>query len=71
LNERAISGALFLDMYQGHPLVIEAPAVVLSTGGANMVYGHHTDNTREATGDGMAMALQACARWRCLFLKQQ
>ena len=62
LNDGEIGGALFLNMYQGEPVVIEAPAVVLATGGAGMVYGPHTDNTREATGDGMALALLAGAR---------
>ncbi len=62
LHEGEMSGALFLDMYQGEPLFIEAPAVVLATGGAGMVYSPHTDNTREATGDGMALGLQAGAR---------
>ncbi|OHE24714.1 MAG: hypothetical protein A3J94_16325 [Syntrophus sp. RIFOXYC2_FULL_54_9] len=62
LTEGGMSGALFLDMYRGEPVVIEAPAVVLATGGAGMVYAPHTDNTREVTGDGMALALLVGAR---------
>lgn len=55
-------GAVFLNQYTGEPRLIEAGGIVLATGGAGMLYGTHTDNAREATGDGMAAALMAGAR---------
>lgn len=44
----------------GNPMVVEAGAVVLATGGAGQLYLYNV-HTREMTGDGYAMAYEAGA----------
>lgn len=60
-QEGRVTGALFLDFYSGEPVLINAASVLLATGGAGMLYAPHTDNTREAAGEGLAFALKAGA----------
>ncbi len=51
-------GALVLEIESGEPLVIEAKAILLATGGNGRMY-RTTSNALINTGDGMAMALRA------------
>lgn len=53
-------GASVLDERLGTPILFLAGAVILATGGAGQVY-RRTTNPPVATGDGIAMALQAGA----------
>jgi succinate dehydrogenase / fumarate reductase flavoprotein subunit len=57
-DEGAVLGALVLEIETGEPLLIEARATVLATGGCGQVY-RTTSNAHINTGDGMAMALRA------------
>ncbi|RMG38017.1 MAG: succinate dehydrogenase flavoprotein subunit [Gammaproteobacteria bacterium] len=57
-DEGAILGALVLEIETGEPLLIEAKATVLATGGFGQVF-RTTSNAHINTGDGMAMALRA------------
>jgi len=57
---KACIGASVLDERLGMPLLFLAKAVILATGGAGQVY-RRTTNPPVATGDGIAMALQAGA----------
>ena len=57
-EEGAILGALVLEIESGEPLLIEAKATVLATGGCGQVF-RTTSNAHINTGDGMAMALRA------------
>ena len=54
----AVHGVVAYDQRNGYPLMIEAAAVVLATGGAARVYAQNTNGTI-VTGDGMAMAYRA------------
>jgi succinate dehydrogenase / fumarate reductase flavoprotein subunit len=51
-------GALVMEIETGEPLLIEAKATLLATGGACRIYRTST-NAHINTGDGMAMALRA------------
>ena len=55
-----VTGAFGLDLCTGEPVVISARAVVLATGGGQMVYPIQTA-PEELTGDGLAMAYRAGA----------
>ncbi len=57
-QEGAVLGALVLEIETGEPLLIEAKATVLATGGCGQVF-RTTSNAHINTGDGMAMALRA------------
>ncbi len=57
-EEGVILGALVLEIESGEPLLIEAKATVLATGGCGQVF-RTTSNAHINTGDGMAMALRA------------
>ena len=53
-----VHGVVAYDQRNGYPLMLEAAAVVLATGGAARVYAQNTNGTI-VTGDGMAMAFRA------------
>jgi len=53
-----VTGALVIEIETGEPLVIEAKATLLATGGCGQMYKTNT-NAHVNTGDGMAMALRA------------
>jgi succinate dehydrogenase / fumarate reductase flavoprotein subunit len=53
-----ILGAVVMEIETGEPLIIEAKATLLATGGAGQIYRTNT-NAHINTGDGMAMALRA------------
>ena len=55
-----IAGLLALDEERGKVKFLRAPAVLLATGGAGMMY-RETTNPPQATGDGAAMAYRAGA----------
>jgi succinate dehydrogenase / fumarate reductase flavoprotein subunit len=57
-REGYILGAVVLSIETGEPLVIEAKATLLATGGAGQLYRTNT-NALINTGDGIAMALRA------------
>lgn len=57
-RESLISGALALEIATGEPLLIEADATLLATGGAGRIFRTNS-NAMINTGDGMAMALRA------------
>lgn len=59
-----VTGALALDR-EGQPLKIHAGAVVLASGGGGRLYAA-SNNSREMTGDGLAMAWEAGAQLRDL-----
>ena len=56
--EGAVTGALVMAIATGEPLLIEARATLLATGGCGQVF-RTTSNAHINTGDGMAMALRA------------
>ncbi len=57
-EEGYVAGAMVLEIETGEPLIIEARATLVATGGAGRVYRTGT-NAMINTGDGMAMALRA------------
>lgn len=57
-DEGYVLGAVVLEIETGQPLVIEAKATLLATGGAGQLFRTST-NALINTGDGMAMALRA------------
>ncbi|WP_295443612.1 succinate dehydrogenase flavoprotein subunit [uncultured Thiodictyon sp.] len=57
-KEGVISGALVLEIETGEPLLIEAKATLLATGGCGQVF-RTTSNAHINTGDGCAMTLRA------------
>ncbi|MBD5785867.1 FAD-binding protein [Cellulosimicrobium terreum] len=58
-----VRGVVVHDQHRGEPLLIEAPSVVLATGGAARAWGTST-NAGIVTGDGTAMAMRAGAALR-------
>lgn len=57
-HEERVRGVLAYTMRDGFPVLFEAGAVVVSTGGAGRIYGANT-NGAICTADGMAMAYRA------------
>ncbi len=55
-------GATFLDIESGEVEEIRADAVILATGGYGAIYGKHSTNAVQSTGDGLAAAVRAGAR---------
>ncbi|WP_457563770.1 L-aspartate oxidase [Caminibacter pacificus] len=58
INDGKIAGATFVDE-KGELKVIQAKAVIVTTGGFAGLYRGHTTNITDATGDGIAMGLRA------------
>jgi succinate dehydrogenase / fumarate reductase flavoprotein subunit len=57
-----VLGATFLHIETGEVEEIRADAVILATGGYGALYGKHSTNSVQATGDGLAAAVRAGAR---------
>ncbi len=57
-DEGNILGALVLEIESGEPLLIEAKATLIASGGCGQLF-RTTTNAHINTGDGMAMALRA------------
>ncbi len=57
-QEGGVTGALVMDISSGEPMVLNARATLLATGGCGQVF-RTTSNAHINTGDGMAMALRA------------
>ncbi len=55
-------GATFLAIESGEVEEIRADAVILATGGYGNIYGKHSTNSVQATGDGLAAAVRAGAK---------
>ena len=55
-------GATFLNIETGDVEEIRADAVILATGGYGAIYGKHSTNAVQASGDGIAAAVRAGAR---------
>jgi succinate dehydrogenase / fumarate reductase flavoprotein subunit len=55
-------GATFLVIETGEVEEIRADAVILATGGYTVLYGKHSTNSVQATGDGLAAAVRAGAK---------
>jgi len=58
-NDAGVCGALLLDVRRGVPLVVEAPVVILASGGSAASSYRVATPAREKAGDGLAMALRA------------
>lgn len=56
-----VAGALAYDIAGGEFVVVEAPAVVVATGGAMELFYPHCDASSDLTGDGAVMSLNAGA----------
>ena len=61
-DEEGVTGVLAWDARRGEPRIVEAPHVLLATGGATQLFFPHCDTLRSNTGDGLALALRAGAR---------
>jgi succinate dehydrogenase / fumarate reductase flavoprotein subunit len=57
-----VLGGTFLDIETGEVEEIRADAVILATGGYGALYGKHSTNSVQATGDGLAAAVRAGAK---------
>ncbi|MDD5717358.1 MAG: FAD-binding protein [Sulfuricurvum sp.] len=57
-----VLGATFLDIARGEVEEIRADAVILATGGYGALYGKHSTNSVQASGDGLAAAVRAGAK---------
>ena len=58
VDDGRVAGVLTYDQRDGLPVLVEAGAVVMATGGASRMYAQNT-NGAIVTGDGMAMAYRA------------
>ncbi|WOF24404.1 fumarate reductase (quinol) flavoprotein subunit [Microbacterium betulae] len=63
VRDGQVAGVLAYDQRNGYPVLVEAAAVIVATGGAGRVYAQNT-NGAIVTGDGMAMAYRAGAGLR-------
>ncbi len=59
VDDAGVCGVLLLDVRRGVPIVVEAPAVVLASGGSAAASYRVATPAREKAGDGLAMALRA------------
>lgn len=57
-----VLGATFLNLVTGEVEEVRADAVILATGGYGAIYGKHSTNSTQATGDGLAAAVRAGAK---------
>jgi succinate dehydrogenase/fumarate reductase flavoprotein subunit len=57
-----VLGATFLVIESGEVEEIRADAVILATGGYGNLYGKHSTNSTQASGDGLAAAVRAGAK---------
>lgn len=57
-DEGGVTGALVMNIASGEPMILNARATLLATGGCGQVF-RTTSNAHINTGDGMAMALRA------------
>ncbi len=57
-----VLGATFLHIETGEVEEIRADAVILASGGYGALYGKHSTNSVQATGDGLAAAVRAGAK---------
>ncbi|MDD2838718.1 MAG: FAD-binding protein [Sulfuricurvum sp.] len=57
-----VLGATFLDIPSGEVEEIRAESVILATGGYGALYGKHSTNSVQASGDGLAAAVRAGAK---------
>ncbi|WP_456375300.1 succinate dehydrogenase flavoprotein subunit [Thiolapillus sp.] len=57
-EEGGVTGALVMNIASGEPMLLNARATLLATGGCGQVF-RTTSNAHINTGDGMAMALRA------------
>ncbi len=64
-----VIGAIGLNLKEGEYIAIESKAVVLATGGGGKIY-KVTSNSKETTGDGIALALEAGAELRDMEMVQ-
>lgn len=62
VQEKRVSGVLCYDWNENKWMGIHSPHVILTCGGAGMIYYPHSDNMRTSTGDGYALGLRAGAR---------
>jgi len=58
VNDGRVAGVLTYNQRDGYPVLVEAGAVIMATGGAGRIYAQNT-NGSIVTGDGMAMAYRA------------
>lgn len=56
-----IAGLVAWDLARGEAVIVQAPVVILATGGLGWMYYPHTDCMRSATGDGYALGYEAGA----------
>lgn len=63
VQDGRVAGVLTYDQREGYPVLVEAGAVIMATGGAGRLYAQNT-NGAIVTGDGMAMAYRAGAPLR-------
>lgn len=61
-EENRVLGATFLNIMTGEAEEIRSDAVILATGGYGGIYGKHSTNSVQATGDGLAAAVRAGAK---------
>ena len=57
-SDGRVAGVLALEMESGEPILFQADAVILATGGGGRIF-RHTTNAFSNTGDGLGMALRA------------
>jgi succinate dehydrogenase / fumarate reductase flavoprotein subunit len=57
-----VLGATFLHIETGEVEEIRADAVIMASGGYGALYGKHSTNSVQATGDGLAAAVRAGAK---------
>jgi len=58
VHDDRVAGVLTYNQRDGYPVLVEAGAVIMATGGAGRIYAQNT-NGAIVTGDGMAMAYRA------------